>query len=305
MLDLTTKQAEIIKGFIEQYRDKSNKISKGITAKGLEKYGIEPKTFRNHSKYFLENYFLRLTKVEYHGGENYFYFQITRLGTLAYLKWQSSSKLSEIWLDRDFFPKLFEYWSELVESYEQVLFDVLRKTLERIEIRPELEGKIHGEVVFGGRLEESIIIPMGMTEVKIFRKYKQPEVQEIPTKTDWGVNDTFESLNHEIDDKITERFTFLLLFNLLHIGTSSGELTNTYMQNNLEYDKNNTIKQSEEEIKSIVTKFEKRTLENVAKLFSIINQDMTLHYQMKSTIKEITDMLANRKTVQAIYDKLD
>lgn len=305
MLDLKDKQAELIKVFIEQYRDESNKISKGITAKGLEKYGIEPKTFRNHSKYFLENYFLRLTKVEYHGGENYFCFQITRLGILAYLKWQSTQKVSSIDLDRDFFPKLFEYWGELVESYEQVLFDILRKTLERIDIRPELEGKIHDEVVFGGRLEESIIIPMGMTEVKIFRKYSQPEVQEIPTKTDWGVSDTFESLNHEIDDKITERFTFLLFFNLLHVGTSSGELTNLYLQNNIEYDKNNTIKQSEEEVKSIVAEFQKRTLENVDKLFSIINQDMELHYLMKSTIKEITDMLANRKTVQAIYDKLD
>ncbi|MGY5151751.1 MAG: hypothetical protein ACW9XA_05730 [Candidatus Nitrosopumilus sp. bin_6a] len=305
MLDLTTKQAEIIKVFIEQYRDESNKISKGITAKGLEKYGIEPKTFRNHSKYFLENYFLRLTKTEYHGGENYFCFQITRLGILAYLKWQSTQKISSIDLDRDFFPLLFKYWGELVESYEQVLFDVLRKTLERIDIRPELEGKIQDEVIFGGKLDESIVIPMGMVEVKIFRKYSQPEVQEIPTKMDWGVSDTFESLNHEIDDKITERFTFLLFFNLLHVGTSSGELTNLYLQNNIEYDKNNTIKQSEEEIKSIVAEFQKRTLENVDKLFSIINQDMELHYLMKSTIKEITDMLTNRKTVQAIFDKLD
>jgi|APSaa5957512535_1039671.scaffolds.fasta_scaffold03200_3 hypothetical protein len=305
MLDLTTKQAEIIKVFIEQYRDESNQISKGITAKGLEKYGIEPKTFRNHTDYFLKNYFLRLNKVEYHGFENYNYFQITRLGILAYLKWQSTQKISSIDLDRDFFPKLFEYWGELVESYEQVLFDVLRKTLERIEIRPEYEGIINGDKIYGGKLEETITIPMGMIDVKIFRKYKQIEVQEIPKKRDYNTEDVFELSNQEIDDKITERFTFLLFFNLLHLGTSAGELVNTYMQNYIEYDKNDSTEQSEEELKSIYTGYANRTVENVTKLFVIVNQDKTLHALVKSTIKEITDMLANRKTVQAIYDKLD
>lgn len=192
MLDLTTKQAEIIKVFIEQYRDESNKISKGITAKGLEKYGIEPKTFRNHREYFLKNYFLRLTKTEYHGFENYSYFQITRLGVLAYLKWQSTQKISSIDLDRDFFPLLFKYWGELVESFEQVLFDVLTKTLNRMEIRPEFEGVIHGEKIYGGKLEESITIPMGMIEVKIFRKYKKIDVQEIPKKLDYDTEDIFK-----------------------------------------------------------------------------------------------------------------
>lgn len=305
MLDLTKKQAEIIKVFIEQYRDESNQISKGVSTKGLEKFGIEPKTFRNHRDYFLKNYFLRLAKTEYHGFENYSYFQITRLGVLAYLKWQSSQKVSDIWLDRDFFPKLFEYWGELVESFEQVLFDVLRKTLERIEIRPEYEGIINGEKIYGGKLEETITIPMGMIDVKIFRKYNQLEVQEIPKKRDYDDEDIFELSNQEIDDKITERFTFLLFFNLLHLGTSGGELVNTYMQNYIQYDKNNSEKQSEEEVKSIYKEYANRTIENVTKLFAIINHDNTLHALVKSTIKEITDMLANRKTVQAIYDKLD
>ena len=305
MLDLTDKQAEMIKVFIEQYRDKSNKISQGISGKDLERHGIERKTFRNHRKYFLENYFIRLSKVEYHATRNYLYFQITRLGVLAYLKWQTTQKPSDILLDRDFFPKLFEYWGELVESFEQVFFDVLTRTLNRIEIRPEFEGKINGEIIFGGKLEESVVIPMDMIEVKIFRKYKQPDVEEIPTKQDLMRTDIFQTLNQEIDDKITERFTFLLLFNLLHLGTSAGELTNLYMQNYIKVDKNESSEQSEEEVKSIYTEYAKRTTENVTKLFTIINHDKSLHTLVKSTIKEITDMLANRKTVQAIYDKLD
>jgi len=305
MLDLRNTQAEIIKVFIEQYRDKSNKITQGISADELEKYDIVSKTFRNHKDYFLKNYFLRLNTVGYHGHRNYFYFQITKLGVLAYLKWQSQSELSDIWLDRDFFPLLFKYWGELVESFEQVFFDVITKTMNRIEIRPEYEGVIHGEKIYGGKLEESIIIPMGMVEVKIFRKYKQPELQENPKDRDVSRTDTFDSLNQEIDDKITERFTFLLLFNLLHIGTDVGELTNLYKQNYMEYGKNNTTKQSEEEITSIFTEFHDRMQESVAKLVKIINQDKQLHKLMKSSILEITDMLANRKSVQAIYNKLD
>ena len=303
MLDLTDKQAEIIKAYIDHYRDESNKITQGITAEGIEKYGIEPKTFRNHKDYFLKNYFLRLNTVGYHGSRNYFYFQVTRLGVLAYLKWQSKSEPSDIWLDRDFFPMLFKYWGELVESFEQVFFDVLTKTLNRIEIRPEFEGKIHGEEIFGGKLDESIIIPMGMVEVKIFRKYKQPDMQESPTTKDWGVSETFKSLNQEIDDKITERFTFLLLFNLLHIGTSAGEFTNLIMQNCLKFDKE-SAEQSEEERKKVLEGFHKRIQENITKLYSIINQDKELHTLMKSTISEITEMLANRKNLQLISEKL-
>lgn len=304
MLDLTDMQAKHIKIFIENYRDKSGKILQGISQKGLRKYGLEPKTFGNHKDYFLKNYFLRLNTLEYHGNRNNNYFQITRLGILAYLKWQSTHEISNIDLDRDFFPKLFEYWGELVESFEQVLFDVLRKTLERIEIRPELEVTIHGEKVYGGKLDESIIIPMGMIEVKIFRKYKQPDVQEIPSKISWGKSQTFESLNQEIDDKITQRFTFLLLFNLLHIGTSRGELATLYMQNYLEYDDTNAEKQSEEEVRSISTNFHDRIQNNITKLYEIINQDEKLNSLMKSSILEILDMLSNRKTVKAIYDKL-
>jgi len=304
MLDLTDMQAKHIKVFIENYRDDSGKILQGISQKGLEKYGLEPKTFGNHKNYFFKNYFLRLKTFKPHGDRNDNYFQITRLGILAYLKWQSTHKISDIEIDRDFFPKLFEYWGELVESFEQVLFDVLRKTLERIEVRPELEGIIHGEKVYGGKLDESIIIPMGMIEVKIFRKYKQPEIQEIPTMISWGKTITFETLNQEIDDKITQRFTFLLLFNLLHIGTSAGELTNLYMQNYIEYDQNNSEKQSKEEISSIFKDYHDRIQENITKLYEIINQDETLHYLMKSSISEIMDMLSNRKTVQAVYDKL-
>lgn len=308
MLDLTDMQAKMIKVFIEHYRDELNQISKGISADELEKYGIVSKTFRNHKEYFLKNYFLRLNTVGYHYNRNHFYFQITRLGVLAYLKWQSKSEPSDIWLDRDFFPDLHKYWVELVESFEQVLIDVLRKTLERIEIRPEFEGKIHGETIFGGKLDESIKIPMGMVEVKIFRKYKQPDMQENPTTKNWGVSETFESLNPEIDDKITQRFTFLLLFNLLHIGTSAGEFTNLIMQNYIKFVDDNeieSIEKNKEEDRLIAERFHKRLQENITKLYSIINKDETLHSLMKSTISEIIDMLANRKTVQAIYEKLD
>ena len=240
------------------------------------------------------------------GKRNPLYYQITRLGILAYLKWQSKSKISDVWIDRDFFPELFKYWGELIESYEQVFSDVLRKTLERMEIRPEFEGIISGEKVYGGRLDESIIIPMEMMDVKFFRKYKQPEMQEIPTKRDWGKTITFETLNQEIDDKITQRFTFLLLFNLLHLGINKQEYLNLMLQNYTELVDNEKepVEDRKKENAKVMNEVHKRITENTVKLIEIINHDDVLLPLMKSSISEITKMLSNRKNIQEIYDKL-
>ena len=186
MLDLSDTQAKLIRAFIENYRDDSGKISQGITQKGLKKYGLEPKTFGNHKDYFLKNYFIRPLTLVHHGNRNDLYYQITRLGVLAYLKWKINKNVEDIWLDRDFFPELFKYWTELVESFEQVLFDVLDRTIERIDVMPEIRLIIEGKKLFGEKLQESIIIPIGMINVKVFRKYKQPEIQDIPTTKDWG-----------------------------------------------------------------------------------------------------------------------
>jgi len=297
-------QAKMIKIFIEHYRDESNNISEGISKNGMEKYGIDKNTFRNHRDYFLNNYFLRLSTLKHEGNNNSVFFQITPLGVLAYLKWQSTKEPSEIWIDHDFFPKLIEHWGELVEIFEVVLVEVLKRTLEKIEIRPEFEGKVDGEAFYAGKLDESITIPMGMIEVKISRKYKQIDVQEISTTKSWGKSTTYKSLNQEIDDKITERFTFLLFFNLLHAGTSPSAFVNLYMQNCLKFDKESP-EQSVDDKKQIIKEFGKRLLENVHKLFLIINNDKELHLLMKSSISEITDMLANRKSVQDIYDRLN
>lgn len=304
MLDLTNMEAKILKVFIEHYREESNKVSKGISANKLESYGLKAGTFRNHSEYFLNNYFLRPLTLKQEGGNNSKFFQITPLGVLAYLKWQSKSPLSDIWIDHDFFPLLHKYWGELIESFEHVLSEVLTRTLEKIDIRPEFEGVIEGEKIYGGKLDESITIPMGMVDVTIFRKYNKPKVQEIPSKKSWGKSKTYKSLNPEIDDKITERFTFLLFFNLLHSGTSPSAFVNLYMQNCLKLDKESP-EQTLDDKKQVLKGFHKRTIENTDKLFAIINNDKKLHSLMKSSISEITDLIANRKSVQSIYDRLN
>lgn len=308
MLDLTNTQAKIIKTFMDNYRDESNEISIGLTANKLEEYGNVSKTFRNHKDYFLENYFLRPTILDPHGMEDWHYFQITQLGVLAYLKWLSTQDSKEVELDRDFFPCLYKYWGELVEMYEQVLSDVLKKTLDRIEIRPEIEGTIRGEEFFGGRLDESIIIHLDNIEVRIFRKYKQPEVHEFPTKRDWGVLKQFENLNQEIDDKITERFTFLLFFNLLNSGTDAGEFLNTLFPNHIkpfDWNKESLTEDDKEKKKSEIKNFYDKMQKNTSDLFTIIKNDEDLHALMKKNISEIISDLSNRKNLLAIYEKLN
>ena len=292
MLDLTNMQAKFIKVLIENYRDEYGNILHGVAQKGFKKYGLEPKTFQNHKNYFLKNYFIRPLTFEQHGKRNDLYFQITRIGVLAYLKWQSRSEVSDIWLDKDFFPDLFKYWDKLVGIYEKVFFDTFTKTLDRIEIRPEFEGIIHGEKVYGGKLDESITIRMGMMNVTIFRKYKQPDIQEIPTKESWGKSVTFESLNQEIDDKIAQRFTFLLFFNLLHLGTNFEEYLNLMLQNYTKFVDNEreSNKGTKKENARIMKETHERLIENNEKLISIINHDDVLLSLMKSTISEINEI---------------
>jgi len=300
-------QAKMIRVFIDRYRDESGDTM-GITKNGMKKYGIDKNTFRKSEDYFLKNYFLRLHSFNRSGMRlDDKYFQITRLGILAYMKWQLKLKYPKLFLDTDFFPLLFKYWDELIEKYGQIFSDVLEITLDRIDVHFESEFQHGKNIFFTGKLIESIKIPTTMVDVIIFREYDELVMQKIPTSNKPRISETFKNPNQKIDDKITERFTFLLFFNLLHVGTSSREATNYIMRYCYESDKKPSkqgmelSKKDHQVLDEIYTSFS----EGGDKLFSIINNDEELHSLMKSSISEITDMLANRESIQTIYDKID
>ncbi len=307
MLDLSNKQAEMLGTFILFYRDKSGNISEGIAKNGLEKYGINKTTFENNKDYFLENYFLRLNSFEKKILDTPAqYYQITMLGVLALMKWQLNLKKMLPLLDHDFFPLLYKYKNELGKQYGEILNNVLELTLERIDVHFETEYQHGKKIFFAGNLVESIRIPTKMMDVIIFRNYDELVLQKIPKSNKPRMSGTFENYNQKIDDNITERFTFLLFFNLLHVGISNREATNYLMRYHYEPDKKSS--------KQIITlsKGDQKALDEIFsrlskggnKVFSIINDDEELHSLMKSSLSEITDMLANRESIKAIYDKL-
>jgi len=308
VLDLTDTQAKIIYTFLVRYRDESGNISKGISKNEMQKYDIDKNTFRKFEDYFLDNYFLRLYGYNKSGVRPADkYYQITRLGILAFMKWQLRIKNPFPFLDHDFFPLLYKHEDELGKQYGEIYNDVLELTLERIDVHFETEFQRDKKIFFAGNLVESIRIPTKMMDVIIFRNYDELVMQKIPKSNKPRMSETFENYNQKIDDNITERFTFLLFFNLLHIGFSNREATNYIMRYRFEPDKKTskqTMTLSKEDQTALDETF-RRLSEGGNNVFSIINDDEELHSLMKSSLSEITDMLENRESIQAIYNKLN
>jgi len=308
VLDLTIMQAKIIYTFMIHYKDESGNTSKGISKNEMQKYGIDKNTFRTLEDYFLKNYFLRLSGFNRSGlRPDDKYFQITVLGILAFMKWQLGMKNPPPFLHRDFFPLLFKYEDELGKHYGEILDYVLEITLERIDVQFEAELKLGKKILFDGNLIEGIKIPTEMMDITIFRNYDELIMPKIPISNKPRMSETFKNYNQKIDDNITERFTFLLFFNLLHIGISNRAATNCVMRFLYEPDKkpSKQAKTSSEKDNQVLDEIFTRLLEGTKKVFSIINNDEELHSLMKSSLLEITNMLANRKSIQAIYDKLN
>ena len=307
MLDLSNKQAEMLGTFILFYRDKSGNISKGLPKSDMKKYDIDKTTFNNNKDYFLENYFLRLNSFEKKILDPPAqYYQITMLGVLAHMKWQLKLKKMLPLLDNDFFPFLYKHENELGKQYGEILNNILELTLERLDVHFETEYQNGKKIFFAGNLVESIRIPTKMMDVIIFRNYDELVMQKIPKSNKPRMSGTFENYNQKIDDNITERFTFLLFFNLLHVGISNREATNYIMRYHFEPDKKSskqTMTLSKKDQKALDEIFS-RLSKGGNKIFSIINDDEELHSLMKSSLSEITDMLANRESIKAIYDKL-
>ena len=122
----------------------------------------------------------------------------------------------------------------------------------------------------------------------------------------WGKKTIYHSLNQEIDDMITRRFTFLLFFNLLNLETDQIEFNNIIFQNyfRLVDIKKKSIKKMKNKSLKTFGEIHQRTIENTTKLFSIIKNDDVLLPLMKSSISEILDKLENAQSIKKIYAKL-
>lgn len=305
MLDLSDPQAKIIKVFIENYRDESNNISQGITRRGLKKYGLEPKTFANHKVYFLKNYFLRLSAVEFHGNTKYFYFQITRFGVLAYLKWASTQPQNDVDLDKIFFPLLWKHWKKLHDIYGDVFLDIHQKSIKCLEIGHQYVFSVRGDDHSSDKFTEVMTVPMGIVEIKLFTDYPALQLQEFPTKKTVFETNHFQSLNQSIDDKITARFTFLLFYNLLNVGlTGDLELILNHVASKFLL-KDNPTESDLNDAKLELTAFGEKMKQNTNELFSIIKKDKELHDLMTSTLSEITELLNNRRSLKTMIERLE
>lgn len=307
MLVLTKTQANILGTFLEYYREKDGTISDGIVSHALEKLGIVPKTFRNHREYLLKNYFLRLSKVEYHGCENWYFFQITKLGILAYIKWRSTlPSTQEFFLDKDFFPLLWKHWDKLTELYSDILIRIARTTIDQIDVIPQIDYLIGGEKFYAGNLIENIHLPLGSIKIRFSTVYHIPKVEPIPQNFDLGTSKKFQSLNPDIDKKIDDHYTFLIYFNLLSLGLDLLRTGEFFLSDILDNIKTiDEVPTDYDKMRSDGKIFGEKVFDALEALLLIIKNDQELVKLIKDNVCELKTQLERRNTFNAILESLD
>ena len=303
MLDLNKMQSKILGVFVNNYQDYEGEFKRGFTGNSLEKYGIPAKSFRTYKKYLEDNYLIRLNFIGYHGlarlatekksqkRQYWYYYKVTKLGLITYLKWRNENKLpSKITLTKDSFPLLVPHMKKIYKKYGIITNRVLQNTTDQIKIIPRVELKSEKSNRYSKRLSETLTLPMYDITVQVYREILPP--QKIPInnlKQNVGKTDNFsDKINNEIDKSIEERFTFLYLYNLMNLGYDFNEMINVLTL----YSKPKTITQLEKELPKHLTKMS----DNVPFILKLIKSDKNLEVIFKNMTKEISQKLHDSKT---------
>lgn len=298
MLGLTDTQGQIIEQFVEHFTNKKGQILNGLTGAELEKYGIVARTFRNHKNYFLDNYLIRLNQIEYHGHQNWYRYQITRLGIIAYLKWIEGKHVKKIILmNRKFFPLIGKHWEQLFTRYGKILSQVMEQTIERIEIKSTMVGSIKEKPMHSSALTESITLQTGMIDLKLYRLYK-PTIIQVKEKHSLMKIETLDNKsNLEIDNGISERFTFLFYYNLIGSGKDAGMIieicTKLLFPSKLK--DLDVLVQNPQQYKKNMSKLMLKLEKNSQYVISLIKKDKKLYQLFYFTISEVNKQMKNSK----------
>lgn len=299
MLEVNSTQGKILQKFVENFTDKSGKYPHGLSSHILENLGIVAKTFRLNKNYLEDDYLIRLNRIEYHGHQHWFFYQITKLGIIAYLMWLTTNKnINKTILTKLSFPLIIKNWTLLHKKYGKLLDEIIMYTTNHIEITPSLtviskDGTGHSRL-----LNESITLAMGKVDFKIFRQYEPPEI--IPTKKLKGdvmrVDDFSDKANSEIDTSITNRFTFLFFFNLINLGIEDWEMKILYSHYKKEVDIS--------KLKKDLERTSKKLAKNSESVMSLIKKDKALNSLFRSMLDEITAKLKDIKAINQLKKEL-
>jgi len=300
MLTLNSTQGKIVQKFVENFTDKSGKYPNGLSSHILDNLGIVAKTFRLHKEYLEENYLIRINRIEYHGNQHWFYYQITKLGIIAYLTWLlSNTNIKKTTITKLSFPLIVKNWTVLHKKYGKLLDEIIAYTTSHIEITPAIKAIGKDGIGYSRLLNESITLSMGKVNLKIFRQYEPPEI--IATKNLKGtvmrVDDFSDSANSEIDMSITNRFTFLFFFNLINLGIESWE--KMILFSNYKKDVGDKTEFIEE-----INRIFKKLTKNSEFVLSLIKKDKELNNLFRSMLDEINHKLRDVKAINKLKKEL-
>jgi len=302
MLELNDTQGHILGVFSEHHADNFGEIQ-GISGGMLERMKIPAKSFRNHKDYLLDNYLIRLSKIEYHGNRNWYYYQITPFGVLAYMKW-SNTKKQTILFDVTLFHLIGKYWNKLSKRFGNSLDLLLIDSIERFSLVPTGEIKNHEQVAYTFSLIESIRLDSLYVDYTFHRFYDAPNILHVKYKQDLMEIDEFDNNeNLKSDSMLIDRFSFLFFYNLANLQFNANQKSSLYMKLYSDKMMSKIRNKKLDVVKSDMHKFIEKTNKNSQFVIKLINKDNELSKLFHETFKELSKKI-DKKIISNIQNQL-
>lgn len=311
MILLTEQQGKMIKKLVENTQKVPNQNFLGLSSGGLEKLGINRRTFEINLDFMLHYQLIKKTHEEKHNFQEWRYYDVTQLGFLALLKWLPSKEILKMDVKKfgRFIPYIAIHWDKLISLYEVEIFSILKQSIEQIEIKPafsDLKGykkklptwnKIFVEKM---RLEFSDPA-VEMVFTRVFGVYSDKEKGEAEKN---GIKLYFPNFEN-MRNSVIKRLTFVFFFNLIR---APHEIS---LHRNLWNVKPKMGIPSQDEIDKEIKKFGlqyKKTLNRMNKasseVISMIRYDQELTSIIHENLDEIVPKFTQPKIITILRDQL-
>jgi DNA-binding PadR family transcriptional regulator len=221
MIQLTEQQSNIIKKLVENTQKVPNQNFLGLSSGGLEKLGINRRTFEINLDLMLHNQLIKIIHEEKHNRQKWRYYDITQLGFLALLKWLPQKELLKIDVKKfgRFIPYIAIHWDELIRLYDDEIYSILKQSIEQLEIKPlftdlnisKTKQPAWNKVFVENTRLEFSDPGVEMIFTRVFGVYSDKEKEQAEEN---GIKLYFPNFE-DMRNSVIKRLTFVFFFNLI------------------------------------------------------------------------------------------
>lgn len=315
MFDPTDAQGKIIEEFIDYDAEKKGNVGYGLSSGGMEKRGINRRTFVNNVDDLVSNNFLYLTHSKIYSTRKknkeikspWNYYVVSHLGVLAYIKWATRNN-KDFSITKKFFPLITKHMKELQKLYGYDIISLFfQKTVDQINVKPQgqITSPNHEQRIKLKKLNATMTLPIQDLEVTFTDFIGEPKTKEI--KRFDGLEYDFDySQNETIDKTITDRFTFAFYFNLINASQNANELLNLALKANPPFFKKGkkVYQKNLEELTKFLKQFQTKIEKNSKLITSIINNDPELHKLFTETLSDLNSQLSKAKIIKHLQQSI-